>query len=206
MDGKQGRLALSLQDQPDPVRLWLLKGIDQDRPAHTVVLRGRDKTGLPRTRYLYVRWDDKAGGFQPVSMYPNPFTVTGGEENRDWVYEEESHTLRILSGQVTAISGGAGTDANQVPFSGRIALADSIGAASLTLGGVVCRVSSGRAFHLGRENEVALVLRQGTSNIFESGAGCAGISLGEGASLRIDRASQDNGTPPHLTVPLLRTG
>mgnify|MGYP006922441002 CR=1 FL=1 len=47
VDGKQGRLALSLQDQPDPVRLWLLKGIDQDRPAHTVVLRGRDKTGGP---------------------------------------------------------------------------------------------------------------------------------------------------------------
>ena len=67
-----------------------------------------------------------ANAFEPVSLYPNPFTITGGEDGRDWVYEEETHTLRILSNQVTAISGGAGTDANQSPFSGRIALADQI--------------------------------------------------------------------------------
>ena len=119
-------------------------------------------------------------------MYPNPFTVTGGEPGRDWAYDEASHTLHILTPQVTAISGGAGTDANQAPFSGRIALADSIGTMELTLGGVVCRVSSGRAFSLGRANDVTLLLQRGSSNHFESGAGCAGISLGDGTSLRID--------------------
>lgn len=119
-------------------------------------------------------------------MYPNPFTVTGGESGRDWAYDEATHTLHILTSQVTAISGGAGTDANQAPFSGRIALADGIGSMELTLGGVVCRVSSGRAFHLGRANDVTLLLQSGTSNLFESGAGCAGISLGDGTSLRID--------------------
>ena len=195
VDGKQGRLALSLQDQPDPVRLWLLKGNDQDRPAHTVVLRGRDKTGLPRTRCLYVRWDDKAGGFQPVSMYPNPFTVTGGEEGVDWRYEEETHTLHILTNQVTALSGGTGTDANQLPFSGRIVLDDNIGRLELTLDGVECRVAEGRAFDLGRGNAVVLLLQRGTDNVFESGPGCAGVSLGEGTSLTIDQPKGDRSLP-----------
>ena len=121
-------------------------------------------------------------------MYPNPFTVTGGEPEADWRYEEESHTLRILSGQVTAVAGGMGTDGSQLPFSGRIALADGIGRVELTLEGVACRVSSGRAFHLGRGNDVTLLLKRGTDNVFESGPGCAGISLGDGTSLRIDQA------------------
>lgn len=119
-------------------------------------------------------------------MYPNPFSVTGGEQGQDWMYEEESQTLYILSAQVSAVSGGSGTDAAQEPFSGRIALADGIGVLALSLGGVMCRVSSGRAFHLGRGNEVTLILQSGTSNLFESGPGCAGISLGSGTSLNID--------------------
>ena len=96
---------------------------------------------------------------------------------------------------MTAISGGSGTDANQEPFSGRIALADGIGEMTLTLDGVTCRVTSGRAFHLGRENDVTLILPGGTANFFESGEGCAGISIGEGTSLRIDCASPANGAP-----------
>ena len=54
---------------------------------------------------------------------------------------------------MTAISGGLGTDVNQEPFSGRIALADHIGAMELTLEDVVCRVEEGRAFDLGQGNE-----------------------------------------------------
>ena len=127
-------------------------------------------------------------------MYPNPFTITGGEADRDWIYEEDSHTLRIRSNQVTAISGGSGTDGNQVPFSGRIVLEDGIGEMELTLGGVVCRVSAGRAFHLGRKNDVRLVLQNGSENHFESGVGYAGISLGDGTSLSIDCAG-DAGSP-----------
>ena len=194
VDGKHTRLALP-QDQPDPLRLWLLKGNDQDRPVHTLVFRGRDKAGHPQVRYAYVRWDDRAGSFQETSMYPNPFTVTGGEQGVDWRYEEETHTLHILTSQVTAVSGGAGTDGNQLPFSGRIALADSLGRLELALDGVECRVSSGRAFDLGRGNAVTLLLQRGTDNVFESGPGCAGISLGEGTSLTIDQLKGDRSLP-----------
>lgn len=196
VDGRQGQLILQKDDQQDPVRLWLLKGDDsKGYPAHTVVLRGRDRAGRPKVRYIYVRWDERRESFQEVSMYPNPFTVTGGEQDVDWRYEEEVQTLRILSGQVTAISGGVGTDANQVSFSGRIALDDGIGVVKLTLDGVVCRVSSGRAFSLGRGNDVTLLLQCGTDNVFESGPGCAGISLGDGTSLRVDQAKGKRGKP-----------
>lgn len=190
IDGRQMKPGLLHGIRAGLLRLWLEKGdpSSQGSPLHTLTLRGRDEVGRTRTRYAYLRWSQAAGAFQEMTVYPNPFTVTGGEEHRDWVYEEESHTLRILSSRVTAISGGAGEDANQVPFSGRVALADRVGATELTLGGVVCRVPSGRAFDLGRANRVTLLLRDGADNWFESGAGCAGISLGEGTSLRIGRA------------------
>lgn len=188
LDGRQVKMSLLAGDLPALARLWLDKGDPSSHgyPAHTLTVQGRDQFGRPRTRYAYLFWNQQAGGFQETSLFPNPFTVTGGTAEQDWVYEEETQTLRILSNQVTAISGGSGTDANQTPFSGRIALADEIGAMELTLGGVICRVASGRALHLGRENDVTLLLQSGTRNIFESGAGCAGISLGDGAQLRID--------------------
>ena len=195
IDGRQMKPGLLHGIRAGLLRLWLEKGdpSSQGSPLHTLTLRGRDEVGRTRTRYAYLRWSQAAGAFQEMTVYPNPFTVTGGEEHRDWVYEEESHTLRILSSRVTAISGGAGEDANQVPFSGRVALADRVGAMELTLGGVVCRVPSGRAFDLGRANRVTLLLRDGADNWFESGAGCAGISLGEGTSLRIGRADLRSG-------------
>ena len=194
VDGQATRLGLP-DDRPDFLRMWLLRGEDKGYPAHTIALRGRDRAGRTSTWYIYVRWDEGKGSFQPISMYPNPFTVTGGEENVDWTYEEESHTLYILSGEVAALSGGAGTDAELRPFSGRIALADGIGAVKLTLEGVECRVSDGGAFHLGRKNDVTLLLRRGTDNVFESGPGFAGISLGDGTSLCIDQAKGDRGKP-----------
>ncbi|MDE6280274.1 MAG: hypothetical protein K2M15_00515, partial [Oscillospiraceae bacterium] len=207
LDGRQGQLILR-EDQMDPVQLWLLKqDSDEKWPAHTIALRGRDKAGHPRTRYIYVRWDEKAGSFQEISMYPNPFTVTGGEQDVDWRYEEETRTLHILSREVTAIAGGAGTDGNQLPFSGRISLADGIGAVELILDGVECRVSSGRAFNLGRGNDVTLLLQRGTDNVFESGTGCAGISLGDGTSLRIDQVKAAKGAPDGtLTAPRRAAG
>ena len=194
VDGRQAKLGLP-NDQPDFTRMWLLRGENKGYPVHTIALRGRNRTGRTTTWYFYVRWDEGSGSFQPISMYPNPFTVTGGEENVDWAYEEESHTLYILSGEVTAISGGAGTDAELRPFSGRIALADEIGAVGLTLDGVECRVSSGSAFNLGRKNDVTLLLQRGTANVFESGPGFAGISLGDGTSLCVDQAKGDGRKP-----------
>ena len=195
VDGRSTRLGLP-DDRPDFLRMWLLRGEeDKGYPAHTIALRGRDRVGRTVTWYLYVRWDEGKGSFEPISMYPNPFTVTGGEENVDWTYEEESHTLYILSGEVTALSGGAGTDAELRPFSGRIELADEIGRLELTLDGVRCRVSAGGAFRLGRKNDVTLLLRRGTDNVFESGPGFAGISLGDGTSLCVDQAKGDSSRP-----------
>ena len=195
LDGRHSRMHLLESGHASLARLWLAKGDPSSHgyPAHSLVIRGRDEAGRARTRYAYLHWDRRGGMFREMAMYPNPFTVTGGEQDRDWVYEEESHTLRILTGQVAAVSGGAGMDARQEPFSGRIALTDRIGPIQLALGGVVCKVSSGRAFQLGRENAVTLLLRSGTNNLFESGAGCAGISMGEGTSLRIDCAPQGGG-------------
>lgn len=185
VDGRQARAALM---SGEPARLWLEKGGKpaQDSPIHPVVIRGRDKLGRSKVRYAYLRWDENAKAFREAVMYPNPFTVSGGEAGQDWVYEEESHTLRILTDRVSAVSGGAGVDAKQAPFSGRLALADGIGPVELTLNGVVCQVSEGGAFILGRENQVTLLLRSGSRNLFQSGDGWAGISLGEGTSLRID--------------------
>lgn len=191
INGRQAKMEL---DPSLPARLWLERGDpSHGHPIHTLVFRGRDAFGQERIRYSYLRWSQQMETFEETVMYPNPFTVTGGEAGRDWIYEEETQTLRILTSQVTAVSGGAGMDANQSPFSGRIALADGIGKVELTLEGVACQVSSGRAFSLGRENDVALLLESGTGSRFESGAGCAGISLGDGTSLRIDRGPRHSG-------------
>ena len=197
VDGRQVRTHLPGGELPALVRLWLGKGDgSQGHPIHSLAFWGRDGAGRAKTRYAYLRWNQQTGSFQEINMYPNPFTVTGGEADRDWVYEEETQTLRILSSRVTAVSGGSGTDASQTPFSGRIALADNIGSIELTLGGVVCRTSSGRAFSLGRENNVTLLLQSGSSSLFESGAGCAGVSLGDGACLRIYRDGSPGGRGP----------
>lgn len=184
VDGHQSRMALA---SGEPARLWLEKyNFSQGSPIHSVVIRGKDKSGRPKVRYAYLRWNESAGAFEETAMYPNPFTVSGGEEGLDWIYEEESQSLRVLTNQVAAVSGGRGTDANQAPFSGRLVLADGIGTVELTLDGVECRVSEGGAFILGRENEVSLLLRSGSQNLFESGEGWAGISLGAGTTLSID--------------------
>lgn len=199
INGRQARLTLL---SGDPARLWLEKGDPSHGwPAHALVFRGRDESGRLRTRYAYLQWNRREERFEETAMYPNPFAVTGGEAGRDWTYEEESHTLRILSTQVTGLAGGAGIDANQLPFSGRIALADGIGALRLTLEGVVCQVAAGRAFDLGQENQVTLILPGGASNLFESGAGCAGISVGEGTLLCVDCAlSGGEDAPPAGTL------
>ncbi len=185
IDGQRSRMALT---RDHAMRLWMAKGdlSNQGYPAHSLVMRGRDQMGRLRTRYAYLQWDQRTGGFQESEPYPNPFTVTGGEPGEDWVYEEGSHTLRILTSQVSGISGGSGVDADQSPFSGRIVLEDGIGPIQLALRGVACRVTSGRAFYLGCGNDVTLLPEGGTANYFESGTDCAGISLGEGTSLRVD--------------------
>ena len=201
VDGRQVQMNLAKGGRQELARLWLPKGDpSQGFPSHTVILHGRDEAGRLRTRYVYLLWSQREGGFQQAPLYPNPFTVTGGEADLDWRYEEESQSLRILTGQVDAVSGGSGTDLNQQPFSGRLALADGIGPVSLILDGVACQVTSGRAFNLGRGNQVTLLLPDDTHNLFESGPGCAGISLGDGTSLCIDRVKGGAGTPGALTA------
>ncbi len=193
VDGQQTKLALL---HSDPARLWLDKGdSNHGYPIHTLFFQGRDEAGRLQARYAYLRWNQRSKSFQEVDMYPNPFAVTGGEAGQDWVYEEESHTLRILSDQVTALSGGTGTDGNDAPFSGRIILSDHIGALTLALDGVVCRVAAGPAFRLGQGNQITLLLQRGTSSHFESGPGYAGISLGDGTCLNINCTSPQGGAP-----------
>lgn len=188
LDGKHARMLLANGQHADPARIWMEKGdlTSHGYPAHRLVIQGRSQAGRPMTRYAYLYWNQRNQAFEASDMNPNPFTVTGGEAGLDWVYEETSCTLRILTSQVSAIAGGTGTDAEDVPFSGRIALADRIGTLELALNGVTCRVTEGRAFDLGRENDVTLLLQCGSRNYFESGAGCAGISMGDGTSLRVD--------------------
>ena len=197
VDGKQAPLSLMRGDEPTAARLWLLKeDSSHGFPAHAIILQGRDKAGRLRTRYVYLHWSQRDSKFQPDPLYPNPFTVTGGQPEVDWRYEEDTGTLRILTGQAAAISGGTGEGAGSQPFSGRIALADAIGRVELTLDSVQCRVPSGRAFSLGSGNKVALLLKSGSQNFFESGPGCAGISLGDGTSLRIDQLRATPQDPP----------
>ncbi len=195
LDGRQTKAALTAGSAPDPVRLWLERGdpSSHGHPAHTLMIWGKDAFGRAKTRYAYLFWNRDTKAFQQVLLYPNPFTVTGGEEDRDWAYEEGSRTLYILSNQVQAVSGGFGMDANQAPFSGRIVLADGIGAVELTLGGVICRVTSGSAFCLGRGNDVTLILQRGTNSLLKSGLGCAGISVEDGTALRIGCADCQSG-------------
>lgn len=189
VDGRQARMALL---RGDPVRLWLSRG-DHGYDIHDLVLQGRDETGRSLSRYAYLLWNRKREAFEEVSPGSNPFSVTGGEPGQDWVYEEATRTLRILSDRVTAVSGGSGGEDGQPPLGGRIALADGIGAVRLTLEGVVCRTAAGSAFDLGRENDVTLLLPDRMVSRFESGPGCAGISLGAGACLRLDRAAPGEG-------------
>ena len=201
VDGRHARMTLAGGEAPDPARLWLAKGdASHGYPVHTVVIRGQDRDGQIKTRYAYLRWDQRAGAFAEIDMYPNPFTVTGGEEGQDWRYDAESHTLYIFSAQVTALSGGLGVDAEQIPFSGRIVLTDGIGAIRLSLDGVTCRVPVGRAFSLGRENDVTLLLESGRDNRFKSGRGYAGISLRDGTSLCIDCAAARSSRDPDGTL------
>lgn len=188
IDGRRAQMMLMRGAQPDIARLWLLKGDpSQGYPAHLIALEGRGMAGELRTRYVYLKWSRMQRRFMPISMFPNPFTVTGGQEDTDWRYEEESRTLRVLTGRVTGLGGGTGEDAENRPFSGRLALAGGIGRVELTLDGVTCRVPSGRACSLGSGNRVELLLKRGTESVFESGAGFAGISLGDGTSLSIDQ-------------------
>lgn len=198
-EGHQAKMSLLNSRHAGLVRLWMEKGdlSAHGNPFHSLMIQGKDELGRMKTRYAYLYWNQHIKRFEKADRYPNPFTVTGGEAGLDWVYEESTQTLHILSEQVTAISGGAGaaSDEDRPPFSGRIDLADGIGAMALTLGGVTCRVSSGRAFYLGGGNQVTLLLTGGIHNFFESGEGFSGISLGEGTSLRVDCGAFDAKTP-----------
>ena len=186
VDGEKSKQSL-LND--NIARLWLDKGDpNHGFTVHTLVIQGKDEAGRLRSRYAYLRWNQKEEKFEEITMYPNPFTVTGGEEGEDWVYEEESQTLRILTSQVIAIAGGQGVDAENNPFSGRLRLADHIALLTLVLDGVECRVDSGKAFDLGQDNEVYLTLASGSKNVFESGEGFWGISMGEDSHVNIGYA------------------
>ena len=186
VDGEKSKQSLH---NGDLARLWLAKeDLNHGYTVHTLFIQGKDEAGRLHSRYAYLRWNREEEEFEEITMYPNPFTVTGGEEGEDWIYEEESHTLCILTSQVRAIAGGQGVDAEDRPFSGRVLLADHIALLTLMLDGVECRVDSGKAFDLGQDNEVFLTLASGSKNVFESGDGYWGISMGEDSHVNIGYA------------------
>lgn len=175
-------------------RLWLDRGPDGSHgyPDRLVTLTGRDGEGRRKTRSLFLHWDGDLAQYQEAPLYPNPFQVSGGVEGEDWVYDPLTRVLRILTARAMTVSGGPGLDARRDPFSGRVVLADGLGSTTLTLDGANCQVSFGRAFDLGRENQVTLLLRG--DNCFQSGVGCAGLSLGDGTSVLIDTLPEGSGT------------
>ncbi len=193
LDGRWKRT----DDVRETLRMWLAQETDPSNghPVHTVTVLGRDRKGGAVLSGVYVQWEDESRTFREVSQYPNPFDVTGGEEGTDWLYEEDSQTLRIMTDLVTAIAGGVGVTADGSDFSGRIVIEDNLGDICLTLLGVECRVDAGSAFEIGRENHVTLLLADGTENVFRSGAGFAGISIADGAALVIDRALSGEDLP-----------
>lgn len=206
VDGKEAEMALWTQS--DQARLWLEQGIDRGHgyPIHTVTITGRDGEERLRTYSAYVRWDERAGRFVEVVKYPNPFIVTGGAEGEDWRYDQYTQTLYLLTGEVTSVSGGPGVDAEEVPFSGKLAVESNIGELTLTLEGVSCSVPADRALDLGRENDITLWLAAGSENRFESGGRYAGVSVGDGTRLTIDvppepEEEEESGAPEEEPLP-----
>ncbi len=197
VDGRAAAMALmNNADTQDVARLWLDKpDPSHGYPLHQIRLNGQDSEGKSKIFYVYIQWDEKRGEYRQIPMYPNPFNVTGGTEGEDWEYDDGTGTLRILSPQVTEISGGAGVDANSEPFSGRVQIAGHIGDIRLNINNVSCGVDEGRSFELGRENKVTLILNRGSSNSFRSGSGCAGISVSDGSDVTIESAPVDEDNP-----------
>lgn len=191
VDGQRTQMSLFQSgEQMSAARLWLNRETDPSHghPIHSVTIMGRDEADEQQVHSVWVRWDEAYNSFRQITMYPNPFAVNGGEQGVDWIYEEDTQTLRVLTDRVVGISGGTGLDAQQEEFSGRLAIESNLGDLELTLGGITCHALAGRAFELGRENHVTLYLRDGSANTFESAEGYAGISLGDGTTLMIDAA------------------
>ena len=167
-----------------------------------------DSQGMEKT--LAARWDTSNDRFvwDPPKR---PFTVTGTNgaaavEGTDYHYENNGTTLVIDSAAPLTISDGDRFDeSGKRRMIGRIRLADNISSVNadgtvtdpivLTLDGVTCGGTSGCAFDLGKGNQVTLKLADSKENIFKSGTGYAGISLGAGTDLTIEGEMIKHGDP-----------
>lgn len=163
-----------------------------------------DSQGTKKT--LEARWASNQFEWTPSQK---PFTVTKTDgtaavEGTDYAYEDNDTTLVIKGVAPLTISGGDSiADDGNGTMIGRIRLADNISSVSadgtvtspivLTLDGVTCGGASGCALDLGNGNQVTLKLADGKENIFTSGDGYAGISLGTGTDLIIEGAKIQQG-------------
>lgn len=116
-------------------------------------------------------------GVSPIISYPSDiFTVTGGTEGVDWMFDTATGTLKILTGTTLTISGGIKTDG--IDYYGNIVIADDINA-DLTLSGVTIDTSknpgSSAGITIGNGSNVTLNIA-GDNTITGSGV-CAGIQL-----------------------------
>lgn len=156
-------------------KLWL----DSTVPKNVIAFTDSDG----HRKVLAAEYDSAASKFVWQSSI-KPFTVTGGTEGTDWVYEDDD-TLVVLSNAPLTISGGIGKDVLGADFPGQIRIKDGTGNVSLTLDDVNANVSEGSAFDLGSGNRVTLNLKDGKTSSFVSGSGYAGISVGAGTDVTI---------------------
>ena len=115
------------------------------------------------------------------------FTVTGGQQNTDYTYAD--NTLTVNSGDVTI------KNVNQViPTADKIVVA---GDASITLDGVNIDVNDtfgSCAFTVQNSAALNLTLAAGSTNSLTSGTYCAGLNVPEKAELTIDSDESSPGT------------
>ena len=127
------------------------------------------------------------GGVSAEEKIVGAFTVTGGQQNTDYTYAD--NTLTVNSGDVTI------KNVNQViPTADKIVVA---GDASITLDGVNIDVSDtfgSCAFTVQNSAALNLTLAAGSTNSLTSGTYCAGLNVPEKAELTIDSDESSPGT------------
>lgn len=125
----------------------------------------------------------------PTPSVKKPFTVTGGVEGIDYDYESDGTTLVINTTKELTISGGNLPDDNGKAQMGRIKVRDGVGTVKLVLDGVDCSQNTvGSGLSLGKNNNVTLSLKENTTNTFKGGVNFAGVHVGTGTNLTIDKA------------------
>ena len=130
------------------------------------------------------------GGVSAEEKAVGAFTVTGGQQNTDYTYAD--NTLTVNTGAVLTIKNTDSTTSTE----DKIVVAENV-TANITLDGVKIDVSSDEnscAFAVKSVAKLNLTLAAGSTNSLTSGGICAGLNVPDGASLTIDSDSADPGS------------